>query len=187
MATATQARLVTTARAWLALLPARIDDRRFWIRAAVGLGLRALVLQGTWWPLRQALTSVVARTLAWSGLAAQMVDRATLLVGTSRIEMTVACTHVEVLGLLAPLLWDRSRSLHCNLGALAALGLGLLVLAVLRVDLAMALLAAGVPWLWGHDVLLGVVYFALLGLTLRHGAWMRAPHTAGKPPSSGAA
>ena len=175
MATAAQARLVSGARAWLALLPARIDDRRFWLRAALGLALRALALLGSWWPLRAALAWAVGRTLALGGATVALADRATLLVGSTRVETTVTCTHVEVLALLAPLLWDRSKNLGRNFGLLALGAVAAFVIAVARVDLAVGLLTLGVPWLWGHDVLLGVCYFAVVAATLHHGAWMGRP------------
>ena len=80
-----------------------------------------------------------------------------------------------MLALLGPLLWDRSKSLGRNLGALAALGAGLLALGVVGVDAAIALFSWGVSWIWAHDVLLGVCYFALIASTLRRGAWLREP------------
>jgi hypothetical protein len=173
--------------AWLALLPVRVDDRRFWPRLALGLLLRWLVLGAEWRPVRAVVTRAVAWTLHAAGLSLDVVAADRLSVAAQGIAITVSCIHLDVFALVCPLLWDRSRPAQVNLGRLAALGLALLAIAVARIALAIALFAQGVPWILAHDALLGVGYFAVLALTLKHGAWTRPALTEGGAPGAGAA
>jgi hypothetical protein len=171
MATETQALTLSRLRGWLALLPVRIDDRRFWICAAIGVLLREAVLQGTWLPLREAMAGAVAQTLSLMGTAAQLTEGPAIAIGAQTIGVTVRCSHIEVFALVVPLLWDRSLSGPQNLWRSAALGGGLFVMGVLRIDLSIALYLQGVAWPFAHDLLLGLCYFAVLAPILHRGAW----------------
>jgi hypothetical protein len=136
----------------------------------LGLALRQLVLAGSFEPLRAALTEAVVRTLGAVGVAAARLEPAMLGVGADRTSVTVPCTHLEVVALLAPLCWDRARSALHKV-ALVLGGAAVVALAIPRLALAVGLLRAGVPWAYGHDVLLGALYFALVALVLAAGAW----------------
>jgi len=161
-------------RGWLAALPVRFDDRRFWPRAALGLGLRWLALEGEWRPLCEGVTRAAAAALHAAGVAIDATAADQIVVAGKAVAITASCVHVDVLALAAPLLWDRSRSIAHNLRLLAAAAIALLAAAVIRIDLAVALLSRGVPWALGHDVVLGVGYFAFLAAVLRRGAWTRS-------------
>jgi hypothetical protein len=180
VAPAADARMLTASsasparlRAWLALLPVRVDDRRFVIRACLGLLLRWIALSFDWWALRGALARAVVSTLRPLRIAIDARDGARFAIGAQLVDVTVPCTHIEVFALVAPLLWDRRRTGAENLVRLGGVGVAVLALALVRIDLAVVLLRAGVPWVVGHDVVLGVGYFALLALTLKAGAWTR--------------
>ncbi len=183
MATETQALALswlTRLRVWLALLPVRIDDRRFWICAGLGVLLREAALQGSWMPLREAMAWAVTHTLNLLGMdllgmAAQLVEGPAVVLGPHTIGLTVRCCHIEVFALVLPLLWDRRFSGLGNLLRIGALGGALFVMGVLRIDLSIALYLQGVPWEWAHDLLLGVCYFAVLAPILHRGAWLGAP------------
>ena len=58
--------------------------------------------------------------------------------------------------------------LRSVLGAIVAVG-------IIRIDLAIALHTQGVPWVWAHDVVLGVFYAVVVALSLRPNAWLRGP------------
>ncbi len=178
MATETQALALSwlsRLRGWLALLPVRIDDRRFWICAGLGVLLREAALQGSWMPLREAMAWAVTHTLNLLGMAAQLVEGPAVVVGPHTIGLTVRCSHIEVFALVLPLLWDRRLSGLSNLLQIGALGGALFVMGVLRINLSIALYLQGVPWEWAHDLLLGVCYFAVLAPILHRGAWLGAP------------
>ncbi|MBI4954332.1 MAG: hypothetical protein HY908_20075 [Myxococcales bacterium] len=164
-------------RELLAPLPVRFDDRRLWLRAAIGLALRAVALELAWAPLRAAFAWGVLRSLALVGIAAEAARPGALAVGPTTFDITVRCTQIEVFALVVPLLWDRSLGTGRNLGRIAGLGLAMYALGVVRIDLSIALYLAGVPWAWAHDVCLGVCYFAVLAATLALGAWTGAPAT----------
>jgi hypothetical protein len=182
MAAPAQAPFVRRLGAGLALLPVRLDDPRFWPRALLGLGLRWLVLQGSWWPLRDGLTWAVLHTTGAAGLPVRLGERAMLLLGAQPITVSVACTHVELLALAAPLLWDRTRSTPRNLGRVVLFAGTLALAGLVRIDLAFGLFRLGLPWLWAHDVPLGVFYFVVLALVLRAGAWTRPPRVPARAP-----
>jgi exosortase/archaeosortase len=164
-----------TIRALLALLPVRFDDARFWPRAVAGLALRWGALELEWWWLRDAVTAAVASLLGAAGLPTAMSDRAALALasGGATFHVTVSCTHVEVLALLGPLVVDRTAGLLRTARDLAWLAGALASFAVLRIALAIGLYSAGVSWLWAHDVVLGLGYFAFMAAVLKRGAWAR--------------
>ncbi len=169
-------------RAFAALLPVRFDDRRFWIRATLGLLARLVVIQWQWWILRSAMTDAVAWSLTTFGFEPRRLDPTSLGIEHYTVSVSLMCTHIEVFALIIPLLWDRSRIVVRNLAGLTGLGALIFVLGVLRIDLAVILHTWGLPWGWAHDVPLGVCYALLLGFTLQRGAWMRRPRQPGQPP-----
>jgi len=173
MATAAAAGL--SWRALVALLPVRFDDARFWPRAGLGLALRWAALELDWWWLRDAVTGAVVSVLDAVGVGTAAPARATLALasGGAAFNVTVSCTHVEVFALLAPLVVDRTVSLRRNVASLTALSCALAAFAVLRISAAVAGYQAGVPWLWAHDVVLGVGYFVVMATVLKRGAWAR--------------
>lgn len=175
MAATAQAPLIERARGWLALLPVRFDDRRFWGRAALAGLLRAAALAAPWSTLRSLVTSAAVASLQLLGVEAVRLDEALLFAGERVVNISVSCTHVEVFALMAPLLWDRSKSASRNVLQLALVGLAVTLLGVARIDLAIVLSALGVPWALAHDVALGVFYALLLGSTLSRNAWTRGP------------
>ncbi|MBW2454397.1 MAG: hypothetical protein JRI68_07795 [Deltaproteobacteria bacterium] len=157
---------------WLALLPVRVDDRRLWLCLGLGVLLRAVVLEGTWMPLRTAMAWCVAQSLSMVGMAAELVAGPAIALGPhTTIGLTVRCSHIEVFALVLPLLWDRSATASRNLLHIGAVGAALFAMGVARIDLSIALYLQGVAWEWAHDGLLGVCYFAVLAPILSRGAW----------------
>ncbi len=167
--------LIDRAQGLAALLPVRVEDRRFWPRALLGLALRALALELEWSWLRASVSSTVAWSLRGAGVDIELVSRSTLVRAPWAFEVTASCTHVEVVGLLAPLVWDRSRSVAVNGARCLAFAAVVVGLSVARIDLAIALRAAGLPWVVSHDVLLGLGYFVVMASVLAGGAWTRSP------------
>ncbi len=177
-------------RGWLALLPVRVDDRRFWTRAAVALALRWAALQAEWASLREALTAGVFAATSELSSALTVVSSTRLAMGSTSFDVGVGCTHVEVLALVAPLAWDRSKCPLRNATWLALLALVIALFAWARVTLAIGAYSVGVPWAVAHDLPLGVGYFALLAFVLARGAWTRDPLRARKvsaPPAAAGA
>ena len=89
-------------------------------------------------------------------------------------EFAVSCTAMDALAGCIPLLWRRSESSVTN--AVRLLGFTIIVslLNLLRLWLGFALLRAGIPWVWGHEVVAGVFYFGLLAWIARERGWTPA-------------
>jgi hypothetical protein len=174
MATAAQARALTARlRRWLWLLPVRIDHPRLWAALLLGVLLRAAVLQGNWWWLREGLTRLVVESVGALGMTVELAGRTAFVTDGAAIAVSVSCTHIEVFALLAPLWWLRQRSAGDNALRLLGLLAALLLAAILRIDFAVLLTALGLPWWLAHDVWLGVWYAVIIAVTLVVGGWMR--------------
>lgn len=174
MATTTQAQALTQRlREWQRLLPIRVELPGLWVRGLLGLALRWAALASPWWLLRDGMTSAVVHSLGALGVRVEVVGRAQLVVEQQAISLSVLCTHIEVFALIGPLLWSRRGTVLGNIARLVGALATLLLVAVVRVDIAILLSLGGLPWALAHDVLLGSCYAAMVVLALRLGGWLR--------------
>ncbi len=91
----------------------------------------------------------------------QRVGWDTVQWNATRINFTIACTFADVWCGSLPLLWSRRLSLVANFGRLTGYTAGLFLFNLFRLELGIVLYAHGVPWIWAHEVLGGLAYFAV--------------------------
>jgi len=95
------------------------------------------------------------------------------------IQFVVACTFVELMLGIQPLLWRKDRAVSRNFMRIM-LSMGALFAGnIVRIETAQILYGVGLPWVLAHDIPLGAIYFGLwvaVWHTWKRRAQDRPPH-----------
>ena len=140
-------------------LPAPTTE--FVVRLSLAGLVAAAAHQFQWVGLRMVIAQIILYLSRVLGMKAERPTSDAIAVGGYVIHVLVACTLVELMLGIQPLLWRRSSTILRNL-TWVTLSIGALFgLNILRIEIALVLLCGGVPWILAHDIPLGAVYFAI--------------------------
>jgi exosortase/archaeosortase len=96
------------------------------------------------------------------------------------IQFVVACTLIELMLGIQPLLWRRDRSLLRNFIRIA-LSIGALFgCNIVRIEVAQILFSLGIPWMLSHDIPLGAIYFGIWVIVWQTREWQAFQRPPGK-------
>jgi len=143
----------------------------FVFRAFLALVCVLLCYRFEWNFLRFATTESIFRLSNLSGLNMQRVAWDAVQWNGTRINFTVACTFADVWCGSIPLLWNWHRSIAANLEKLAGYTVCLFLFNIFRLEVGQVLYAQGVPWVWAHEAIGGVAYFAVWLWIFRQRSW----------------
>jgi hypothetical protein len=114
-----------------------------------------------WTVWRTAVTNVLLVCLHSLGVASARLGPDTLASAGRFFRIEISCTLIDALLASIPLLWEWGDSTIKNLTFLSVYMAAWSILNIVRVAFGFVLLAWGVPWWLGHQVIAGLFYFAL--------------------------
>lgn len=136
-------------------------SRQTWLRALLVIPIVLVVHMFDWTVWRTAIANVLMLCLHSLGVSAARLSADTLASSGRFFRIEISCTLIDALLASIPLLWEWGDSAIKNLSFLAVYMAAWSTLNILRVALGFVLLAHGVPWWLGHQVIAGLFYFAL--------------------------
>jgi hypothetical protein len=158
--------------------------RQFVLRLCLGFLAAIVAHQFHWMHLRFATSQIILAVSGALGMAAERVSNDTINVQGHAIQFTVACTLIEVMLGIQPLIWLRHRKLLHNFARVAASMAVLSGCNILRIEAAQVAFHSGLPWMLAHDIPLGVMYFAIWVVVWRMQSWRAADESAVVPQST---
>ena len=124
--------------------------------------LGVFVAQSLPWVWVKSFTTATAVALSQAlGLQVQQVAFNLMRFPDHLVKVTVPCTMLDYLFGAAPILWCVRRSLYGNLRLLALLALLLIPLNQIRLVAGFWLYAQGITWMWAHETITALAYFAI--------------------------
>jgi len=154
-----------------------VPTREFALRLCLACILAGVAHQFQWIQLRLLTSQLVLILSGMLGMGAERAAFDTIAVQGHAIQFTVACTFVEAMLGMQPLIWRIGMSLSRNLMRMFISMILLFACNILRIEAAQILFGMGVSWTLAHDVPLGFLYFAAWVVVWRTRTW-RALHDA---------
>lgn len=143
----------------------RASGRRVTYELAARIVLAALALllcyQFDWTFLRSLTLEWNLRLDALFGVHLQRISSDTVLWNGSTYRYVIACTFADVWCAALPLIWNVRTRVSENLLLLALFTPALLAFNIFRLSISDALVAAGLSWNVGHNVISGLSYFVI--------------------------
>jgi hypothetical protein len=122
-----------------------------------------------WDFLRFLTMELNVRLDAVAGLHLQRISFDTVMWNGQLYHYAIACTMADVWCAAIPLIWDMRAKLVANARYLAAFTVALFAFNVFRLSVSDVLVAHGLSWDLGHNVVSGIAYFAIWNVV-----WPRA-------------
>ncbi|HWR16933.1 MAG TPA: hypothetical protein VN577_19045 [Terriglobales bacterium] len=114
-----------------------------------------------WHWLRQLTMELNLRLDALLGVTLQRVSETTVMWQGGFYHYVIACTFADAWCASIPLTWNQRATLRSNLLFLAGFTLVLFAVNIVRLSLSDVLVARGLSWNMGHNVVSGISYFLL--------------------------
>jgi len=150
-----------------------VVNREFVVRAAISLAAVALVHVCSWQELRSLVTRIVVDVSRLLGLEVARGGDTEFLSGATRIRVELRCTLIQAYALMAPLLWDRYRTLGWNLRLQLTVAVTLIAAACFRIVVSVAVFSAGIDWTIGHSVVCATMEFCAFLFVFARQPWDR--------------
>jgi hypothetical protein len=116
--------------------------------------------QFQWVHLRFAMSQIILTVSGALGMEAERMSFDTVDIQGHAIQFTVACTFVELMLGIQPLIWHTDKTLLRNLARAVATMTFLSGCNILRIEAAQIAYHLGAVWMLAHGIPLGVIYFA---------------------------
>lgn len=144
--------------------PHELDNaaaQRLLVRVLAVATFVTIAHQADWVWLRYMTSEAILRASHALGLTTSRVSFDTVRIQDHQYCFVTSCTFIDVLFGVIPLVWSSNRSLRGNALVVALWLQGLFVFNVVRLQLSLVLIVAGIPWMLAHDVLSGLAYFGV--------------------------
>jgi hypothetical protein len=145
--------------------------RQTWLRVILVIPIVLAVHTFDWNVWRAAVANILMLCLHILGVASARVTSDTLASAGRFFRVETSCTFIDALLASVPLLWEWGDSAIKNLTFLSIYMAAWSILNIVRVAFGFVLLAHGVPWWLGHQVISGLFYFAFFCWIARRRNW----------------